>query len=419
MRIPIGKEWHTLQQSVKDSVRSFQAHRLRTALTSLGVIFGVAAVISMLAIAEGAKQETLKSIELMGLNNIYIVTKELNEQELADAKKKNPTGLSLEDRDAVLSIVPGVSNVVPAIVESKKVSTPHNKFGTVLLGVTPEYFESVHHTIYVGRYLNWLDEESTQRVAVLGFEAAKGLFPGMSPINEFVRVNNIPFRVIGVLQKVHKTQEIPGMPSRDLNKEIYIPYSTMVQRVRGGMDRSRVNALLVTMESEDYIRNAASMIETILSRRHRGANDYNVVVPEELLAQSQKTQRMFTIIMGTIAGISLLVGGIGIMNIMLSSVLERTREIGLRRAVGATQKEIARQFLTESILLSGSGGIVGALIGIILAYVITWIAGWITVITIWSIFIALGVSVGVGVGFGLFPAKQAAQLDPIEALRYE
>ncbi|MCX7834747.1 MAG: ABC transporter permease [bacterium] len=412
-------KWSTFQQSIKDSLNSFRSHRLRTALTSLGVIFGVAAVISMLAIAEGAKQDALQSIELMGLNNIYIVEKLLSDQETKEAKKKNPEGLNLEDCQAIQEVVPQTIGVVPVIAKQTTVRTQAATLNGSVLGVTPDYFLAVNQRISTGRILHSLDEQDVQRVAVLGAEAARILFPGEPAVGKLIRMNGNPFRVVGVLQRIGRIQKIPGMIQRELDKEIYIPFSSMSQRIRGGMDRDRVQAIVVRMNKEANIQSAGDLIQSLLQRRHRDANDFNVIIPEELLIQSQRTQRTFTIVMGAIAGISLLVGGIGIMNIMLSSVLERTREIGIRRAVGATKKEITKQFLTEATLLSGVGGIIGLVLGILLALSITWIAGWVTIITLWSIFVAMIVSVGVGIGFGYYPAKQAAQLDPIDALRYE
>lgn len=419
MRRGFITEWQTIQQSIKDSVTSFQSHRLRTALTSLGVIFGVAAVISMLAIAEGAKRDALEVIELMGLNNIYVVEKTLSNQEALEAKKKNPNGLTTQDCQSIVSVVPNVHSVVPVVSVFKQVQTSSISSGFFVLGVTPDYFRAVQQTLSTGRVLHRLDEEEVQRVAVLGAEAARILFPGEPAIGKYIRIQQNPFLVVGVLQRVGRVQKIPGMIDRELDKEIYIPFRSMVQRIRGGVDRDKVQAILIQMNQNSNIRSSGNIIQSILHRRHRGADDYHVVIPEELLAQSQRTQRTFTIVMGAIAGISLLVGGIGIMNIMLSSVLERTREIGLRRSVGATQKEITRQFLMEAVLLSGGGGIIGLFLGIFLAYTITWIAGWVTIITFWSLIIAIIVSLGVGVGFGYFPAKKAAELDPIEALRYE
>ncbi len=413
----LQKSWATTKQSIEDSLRSFRAHRLRTLLTSLGVIFGVAAVIAMLAITEGAKRDAISAIERLGLRNIYVIQQA--EAEKADeAKKINPDGLTQDDGVAIAAITPGVERVVPSVRKFENVRSSVLAQGLSVVGTQPEYFYATNRTIRLGRFLHDIDEQSCARVVVLGAESAKKLFPTEPAVGKYVRIRQDPYRVVGVLDPMGTSWKIPGMPDWEPDKEVFVPLKTTVQLLMSGSKRNTAQVLLVQMESEQNIDPGTKVIKQIIDRRHRGAPDFKVIVPEELLAQSRRTQRTFTIIMAAIAGISLLVGGIGIMNIMLSSVLERTQEIGIRRAVGATQWEIARQFLTEAALLSGGGGFIGMILGIALAYIVTITAGWVTVITIWSVVVSLGVAVAVGIVFGMFPAKQAARLDPIEALRY-
>jgi len=412
------KTVQTTKQSIQDSLASFRAHRLRSVLTSLGVIFGVAAVIAMLAITEGAKQDAISSIEQLGLRNVYVISK-VEEDQADDAKKLNPDGLIQEDGDAIAHIAPSVSMVAPSVRKTENVrSATHTAKGLSIVGAQPQYFDATNRTIRLGRFLNALDEVEGARVVVLGAEAAKELFPAERALGKFVTIKQDPYRVVGILEATAVTLKIPGLPDWKPDKEVFVPLKTASRLLMGTNKPNSVQLLLVQMEEENAVTPGAKIIEQILARRHRNAPDNKVIVPEELLAQSRRTQRTFTIIMAAIAGISLLVGGIGIMNIMLSSVLERTNEIGIRRAMGATQREIARQFLTEAALLSGGGGIIGMLLGIVLAYIVTITAGWVTVITVWSVLVSLVVAVGVGMVFGFFPAKQAARLDPIDALRY-
>ncbi|MDK9700670.1 MAG: ABC transporter permease, partial [bacterium] len=385
---------NTTKQSIDDSMRSFRAHRLRTALTSLGVIFGVAAVIAMLAIAEGAKRDAVQAIEKLGLLNIF-VTNGGKEEDQEAAKKKNPDGLLLDDGEALRQIVPGVSTVIPNIRKMQKVRNTHASETASIVGTEIDFLYATNREIRIGRLLHPLDEEEGARVALLASEIAKKLYPTEMPVGKWIRIGQTPFKIVGVLEQTGQTWKLPNLPDWEPDKEVFIPLKTASRLFSDGGKREQVQSLLVQMRDAASVSPGGKIIRQIIERRHRGAKDYQIIVPEELLAQSQRTQRTFTIIMGAIAGISLIVGGIGIMNIMLSSVLERTQEIGIRRAIGATQAEIARQFLAEAILLSGAGGFVGLILGVILAYIVTWLAGWATVITVWSILLSLGVSITV------------------------
>ncbi len=407
-----------LTRSAWDGLR---AHRLRSFLTALGVIFGVAAVIGMASIGEGARREALRQIELMGASNILIDHNRPDDSEVRlSSLDKNPHGLTLKDAHALAAVIQDAVRVVPVLVNETRVTVAGRSIESSVVATTPEYFDLYQRRLYSGRLLNWSDEEDHQRVCVLGWGARRSLFPLESPIGRELRVQDNLLTVVGVIaRRAVGKGEIGGVEIRDENMDVYVPLQATLKRKPPPIGSSELTRIVVQVEKPTLLSDYASLIERIMQRRHRGVADYKVLVPEELLRQHQATQRIFNIVMGTIASISLLVGGIGIMNIMLASVLERTREIGIRRAVGAKQSDIARQFLVEAVLLSVSGGIVGVILGVLLAHVITLYAGWETAVSWWAILVAVGVSMGVGIIFGWLPAKRAAKLDPIMALRFE
>ena len=396
------------------------SHKLRSGLTTLGVVFGVAAVIGMASIGEGARHEALKQIELMGASNILIDESRPGEgDERLASLDKNPHGLTLKDSDSIREILGGAVRVVPIRIDERTVSAGDRRIELNVVASPPEHFDLYHLRLKSGRRLNASDEEDSRRVCMLGFGARRELFPLDVPLGREIKVDNQIYTVVGVTaRRMTGGGEIGDVELRDENMDVYIPLKTALKREPAKNGDSELSRIIVQVAEPRLLTGYARLIERIIFRRHREVVDYRVIVPEELLRQHQATQRIFNIVMGTIASISLLVGGIGIMNIMLASVLERTREIGVRRAVGARQSDIARQFLTEAILLSVSGGIVGVLLGIMLAHGITLYADWETVVSWWAILIAVGVSVGVGVIFGWLPARRAARLDPITALRY-
>jgi putative ABC transport system permease protein len=257
-------------------------------------------------------------------------------------------------------------------------------------------------------------------VCVIGADVEHDLFGQGNAINRRIRIEDSWFTVVGVMQqkKVRKTgQNVIAV--RDINKDIYIPIGTALKRFTDADRPDMVDEIAVRVDDEDQVMPIADVLKRLLARTHHAAKDYEIVIPAELLAQSQRTQRLFNVIMGSIAAISLLVGGIGIMNIMLASVTERTREIGIRRAVGASRSDVLSQFLNETVLVSVAGGLVGIVLGVIMAKVINLFAGWETVISLAGVVVAFGISAGVGIVFGLYPARKAAELDPIDALRYE
>jgi len=403
---------------VRSAWDSLASHKLRSGLTTLGVVFGVAAVIGMASIGEGAKREALKQIQIMGASNILIdytgVPKQQNKE---PEKSKNPKGLTIADADGLRNILTEASFVVPQRMQQLTARSSTEESSLNIVATTPEYFNIQNLTFHDGRSFTWLDERDSRLVCVLGGGANRELFPLESGIGEKIKIEGEIFNVVGIIENQMVGSEIEGFQVRDRNRDVYIPLVAAMKRFPPTFGESHLHRITVQILNVEDLPAYASVIERNLERRHAGEDDFEVIVPEELLRQHQQTQSIFNIVMGTIASISLLVGGIGIMNIMLASVLERTTEIGVRRALGAKQRDIAQQFLIEATLLSLFGGLVGVIIGVLLASGISMFAEWETAVSWWSIFLAVGVSAAVGIGFGFLPARRAAMLDPIVALR--
>lgn len=405
---------------LKGAWDGLRSHMLRSSLTTIGVIFGVAAVIGMSSIGEGAKREALRQIEIMGASNILVdEARPEDGEESEEAAKWNPDGLTLSDAEALQTILNDAVRIVPQRMGERMVTAGDKRIRLNIVATTPDYFQLHKANLAEGRWLTNLDSDDAQRVCIMGWGAKRELFPIESPIGKHVRIDNNLLKVVGILDRQWTGGDIQGFTLRDQNLDIYLPLTTAMTRFPPSFGETELNRITVQMPNPVGLNRTAIFIEKLINRRHQDVSDTKVVVPLELLKQHQETQRIFNIVMGTIASISLLVGGIGIMNIMLASVLERTREIGIRRALGARQKDISRQFLTESVLLSLSGGIIGVVFGILLAHGISLYAEWETAVSGWAILVAVGVSMAVGVIFGYLPARRAAKMDPITALRYE
>jgi len=426
---------------IQISFESLGAHKLRTFLTMLGVIIGVAAVISMLSIGEGAEEEVLKQIEILGINNI-IVEARIPEQEPGSSKafQRSP-GLELADAENIAQFTELVTNVVPQrFEEMPTIFHGSNEAAVRVVATMPEFVYSSSIDVEYGRFITSRDNESFAQVCVLGAKAKRKLFAFEDPIQKTVRIGDLNFTVVGVMaDKYIGRGKVEGLELKNFNEDVYIPLSTARRKIdRAGPTKSRAVHFFGTSTSEELSYNipeldqltitvtdltlvgpVTRLVERVLSRRHGGVEDYEIVVPESLLRQSRKTQQIFNIVMGAIAGLSLLVGGIGIMNIMLATVLERTREIGIRRAVGATRSDILRQFLIEAVTICMLGCTVGVAVGLIISQVISYYAGWPTIVSVFSIFLAVIVSTAVGTVFGIFPAHKAAKIDVIDALRHE
>jgi putative ABC transport system permease protein len=398
---------------------SLAGHKLRSSLTMLGMIFGVGAVIAMLSIGAGAERQSLEMIERLGLHNVLVRDLDLKRDELEEIRKKS-LGVSRRDAQAILDGVPGVKLAAPRIeIETYKIIAPGAKSEAKVYGVSHRQNELSQIVLQSGRFLDALDERHHAQVCAIGSRVARDLFGYQSPIGQRLKVNDIWFEVVGLLAASGGGSSFQGVTVGSTAEEVYIPVTTAMRKFERDPLQSPLDEIVVRLEEGSSSRVTASAIDNLLDRLHAGAHDYELVVPEALLEQSRRTQRLFNIVMGCIAGISLLVGGIGIMNIMLATVLERTREIGVRRAVGARRRDIRMQFIIESFAISLMGGVVGVVMGIGIARVVAAYAGWPTVVTLVSILLSTGVSIAVGLASGIYPALRAAELDPIEALRYE
>ncbi|RMG68914.1 MAG: FtsX-like permease family protein [Calditrichaeota bacterium] len=401
-------------------VKSIKQHKLRSLLTTLGVIFGVAAVIAMMSIAGGAKKTALEQIKLLGTNNIRINYVRLTGEKAREAEDKYSKGLSYSDGLIIKSVLPTVKAVSPIRFVDQPVLYKNKEATGRVVAVNFDYDDVTNFHASSGRFISPLDVKEAKRVCVLGSAVRRELFGYRNPIGLHIRIGEYWFRVVGLMEsKTVKSGKTTVIKIRDLNKDIYIPITTALKRFRNEEKPELVDQIAVKVASEDLVYPTASTIRRILNRTHHGIKDYEIIVPTELLKQAQKTQQIFNIVMGSIAAISLLVGGIGIMNIMLATVTERTREIGIRRAIGASKRDILIQFLNETVLISVSGGLIGILLGTLMAQVITMYAHWETVISVIAIIVAFGISVLIGIVFGIYPARQAAEMDPIQALRTE
>jgi len=408
----------TFEEALLTALANLRAHKLRTTLTMLGMIFGVGAVIAMLSIGAGAERQALASIGSLGVRNVLIRTIPLDNQEKEEIRKKS-LGVSTRDGEAIAEAVDGVEVVLPRVeVKVHRISSAGRKTEGKVQGVA--WTSSRALPLVEGRALDGLDERTHAQVCIIGPRIRNELFGYGTAIGRTVKVNDVWLEVVGVLgASPGSGSKVEGMPAMSTAREIYVPVTTAQRKFDRNPLDSPVDELVVRLREGVSPAAAAELMKTLLDRLHAGEKDYEIIVPEALLEQSRKTQRIFAIVMGSIAGISLLVGGIGIMNIMLASVLERTREIGIRRALGARPVDIRTQFVIEAFSISIAGGFVGIVTGVALARVVAASAGWPTVVTITSLLLSTGVSMLVGLASGIYPALRAAALDPIEALRYE
>ena len=402
---------------------NLRAHKLRSLLTMLGMIFGVAAVIAMLSIGAGAQQQVIAFIEQLGVRNVIVEAREAGDSQTLQKIRKISAGLSFQDYRSIQASVSGieVSTARKRIVPTKLLPKPQGDVPTVY-GVAPAYARIAGLRVTRGRFFTDIEDRDRAPVAVLGQAAAAALFGATEPIGQFVKINSQWFNVVGVAGPQLTAQaDVAGLPAQDRNNLIYVPLMSAILRLEDSMSwqKDEIDAVYLTLTPETSVVAVGAVVRGLLDAAHRGASDFSVIIPAELLAQQQRTRRLFQVVMVAIASISLLVGGIGIMNIMLASVMERTREIGVRRAIGATRRAIVRQFLVETTLITVTGGFVGTVVGIVLSQMVAYFAGWSTIVSVTSVAIACFVSVTVGIVFGLYPAVRAAQLDPVRALHYE
>ena len=405
-------------------LENLRAHKMRSALTMLGMIFGVAAVVAMLSIGAGAQQEVMAFIEQLGVRNLIVEAREAADNQALQKVRKLSAGLSFQDVRIIQANLDGIDAASPRkrFTPSKMIPRPIGGDMPVVYGVTPAYQKIGNLQVASGRFFDDAETSAAAPVAVIGEAAAATLFGVEDPIGRYLKVNEQWFRVIGVAGPQLTVQsDVAGIPAQDRNNIIYVPLYASIFRLEDGQSaqKDEIDGIYLQMRPSADIPSAAALIRGVLDVAHRGAGDLSIVSPAELRAEQRRTQRIFEMVMVAIASISLLVGGIGIMNIMLASVLERTREIGVRRAIGARQRDVVRQFLIETTIISLSGGVIGILLGVGLSQLIGVLAGWSTIVTTMSIVLAFGVSVAIGIVFGLYPAVRASRLDPVKALHYE
>lgn len=443
-----------ITQSLWIAVEAISHNKLRAVLTSLGIVFGVGSVISMLAVGTGAKQEILEQMKLLGASNIIItpiVEQEegkVEEDELTKAteKKRFSPGLTLQDAESIQRTLPDVVFTSPEVVVETMVLREGLKRTSKLVGVDSTYFAATDFVLERGRIFSRKNMELASPVAVIGHAIKTKFFAKEDPIGGRIKCGNLWLTVVGVLQeRTISKQSIQHLGLRDYNYDIYTPVSSLLLRYKnrtlvtrldvqrasretGGSESSepkkpvnyhQLDRLVVRVSSTEQMASLAEVISRMLQRRHNNVVDFQVTIPEQLLRQEQRTKEIFNIVLGAIASISLIVGGIGIMNIMLASVMERTKEIGIRRATGATRRDIVLQFLSEATMISVTGGIIGILLGVGLSFAIQKLAGIQTIVTAISVFLSFVISISIGIAFGLFPARRAAEQDPVICLRYE
>ena len=427
------------KRTAKLGIKSLWMHKLRSSLTALGIIFGVSSVIAMLAIGEGASRAAQEQIARLGSRNIIVKTVPPPEDKDVGSQQESMRvyGLTYLDAERFRNSLPNVEVVVPSRRVPQQAWYRNRKVAVEIIGTVPWYPEISPVSIVSGRFLGSIDMHHKQGICVIDENVVKELFVLDDPLNQDVKILGDYYRVVGVVsaaQAVSAANAIDNGAAKGKSQgganvgNIYIPLTTVKNRFgeislqfgTGGrsIEKVELQEVIVKVGSIDQVLSTRDTLETILDRFHK-KNDYQVVVPLELLKQARQTQRIFSIVLGSIAAISLLVGGIGIMNIMLATVSERTREIGIRRALGAKRRDIIIQFLSETLMLTFIGGILGICLGSLIPYLVTRFGQMPTVITGVSLVLAFGISGAIGIIFGLYPAYRAANMDPIESLRHE
>jgi putative ABC transport system permease protein len=402
---------------------SLFAHKLRSLLTMLGMIFGVGAVVAMLSITAGAQKEMMSFIDQLGVNNIIIEAHEAVDRDTLQAVRAVSPGLSFRDYRAIQENVQGLVAITPRKrFKPQRVLPKTDQEPPQLIGVLPNFVDINSLKLVDGRFFSDEENRESAAVCVLGETAKVNLLGYDEAVGRYVKINDTWLQVIGVLTpQASDDTQVEGVQAMNRNNLVIAPLNTVMRRFEDNTSylKDEIDGIYMKVRPNVDSIETSNVVRAILTATHKDAGDYTVIVPAGLLEERRRTQSIFNIVMICIAGISLLVGGIGIMNIMLATVLERTREIGIRRAIGARQGDIVRQFLTEAVLISILGGLIGIAFGFTLSRIIATAAGWSTVVTFSSIAIAFGVSVFIGLLFGIYPAVQAAKLDPIEAIRYE
>ncbi|MBR8536229.1 ABC transporter permease [Carboxylicivirga sediminis] len=440
------------------AIEAILSNKVKSFLTALGIMFGVAAVISMLAIGKGAQQEVLEQIKLVGVNNIIITPVDQSidgngvNADNGNKKKKFSKGLHQLDANSIIETIPSVKKVSPVVSLNYHAIKKGKSYPVTLEGVSPDYFEMLNIVIDQGKHFSEQHSDMGTPVCIIGDNIRNRFFNQSDPVGQYIKCGQVWLQVIGTIEKRDFTASASdemGISSSD--NKIIIPIKTMLMRFKdrgaikpevmdnmagggfvffmggnpedeapkaSGKTTNQLDKIIVQVDETEQLSATADVIKRLILRRHSNIYDFEVTVPELLLKQQQKTNEIFNIVLGAIAGISLIVGGIGIMNIMLASVWERIREIGTRQAIGASRKDIIVQFLAESTLISISGGLIGIILGVLLAHLIHLMADIKTIVSFFSVIVAFGVSATVGIIFGYIPAKSAASQDPVESLRH-
>ncbi|MEA3463019.1 MAG: ABC transporter permease [Bacteroidota bacterium] len=439
------------------AIESIMANQMRSILTALGIIFGVAAVITMLAIGKGAQQEILEQIKMVGVNNIIVtpIIESGNGENGEEAggetqKKKFSPGLTLEDVEAIEKVIPTVKTASPEITLNSYVIKDGKRASAKLLGVSNAYYNIFNLPLHEGSFFNEYQEENGIPVCVIGANIKNKFFSKENPIGKYIKFDKVWLKVVGVLERnAVSLTRFENIGVNVMNDNIYVPVKTMLIRFQnralvgsrikastgmaifGGIaarfgfsadtesNYNQLDRIIVQVNESNELSPSTDLLARLLLRRHEEVKDFEITVPELLLKQEQRTKDIFNIVLGAIASISLLVGGIGIMNIMFASVMERIKEIGTRLAIGAQKRDIVVQFLAEAVLISVIGGVIGVIIGITASWLVNRFADIATIVTPISVIISFAVSASVGVIFGYSPAKRASERDPIESLRYE
>jgi putative ABC transport system permease protein len=445
---------HKVLMNMSIAIEAVLANRMRSVLTGLGIIFGVAAVIAMLAIGNGAQQEVLDQMKLVGVNNIVIQPvveqseEQVGDEEAGKQKKKFSPGLNSQDLEAIKEMIPGIKKISPEIMLDTYLINNGIRRTAKLVGVEPNYFDLFNFNLYKGKNFSEYHLKHGSPVCIIGYSIKTKFFPFEDPIGKYLKCGNNWLKVIGILEKRSiSSSSIQNLGIRDYNMDVYTPLQTVLLRYknrsviteqmlrnanrpanRGGAQEDnspdaknyhQIDKMVVQVEATEQLSPIADIINRMLQRRHHQTIDYEIEIPEMLLKQQQRTNDIFNYVLGAIAGISLLVGGIGIMNIMLASVLERIKEIGLRMSMGAKKQDIINQFLFEAMMISVTGGLLGVLLGVSFAFLVSTVANIPTIVSFSSILLSFGVAAAVGLIFGIAPARKAAMQDPIQSLRYE
>ena len=448
MKPPMENNFPDKERLIANLTIAFEAvlsNRVRSILTGLGIIFGVAAVIAMLAIGNGAQKEIIDQIKLVGLNNIVIkpIIEQTEEQVSSDdpfnkEKNKYSPGLTLKDKNAIAKMLPNIQAISPEIVMDTYIMNKGIRRSAKLVGVEPPYFKLFNFELEEGTMFNEQNLIHGMPVCIIGKSIKAKFFPSENPIGKKLKCGNQWLTVMGVLeQRIISENSIKRLGIRDYNMDVYVPLKTVLIRYenrdlitksmikKADKDNTtttnyhQLDRLVLQVAETEKLSTTADIIARMLARKHFDVVDYEIEIPELLLKQQQRTNDVFNYVLGAIAGISLLVGGIGIMNIMLASVLERIKEIGLRLSIGAKKTDIVFQFMFEAIMISATGGIIGIFTGVLMAYGVSAFADIPTIISFGSIVISFGVATLIGLIFGIAPARKAAQQNPITSLRYE